>query len=663
MLTPTDKLHPRHVGRLLLAVVMVAAPHVERLPWWTTTLGIMLIVWRAHSAHFDLELPRKWLLVLIVVGTMGGIYITYGRILGRDSGITLLIIMLGLKLLEMATLRDAMIMVFLSYFLVITNFLYSQSILTAIYMLCAVWVITAAMIGFQYRVRQPGYLSQLRTAGEILLQAVPLMVVLFVLFPRVQGPLWGMPQDANAGITGLSDEMSPGSVSQLILSDAIAFRVAFESQIPNSNQLYWRGPVLWDFDGVRWTAPRLPAPLQHEYLPLGVSINYTVTVEPHSRRWLFALDLPARTPPRSIMTNDFQLLAQAELNTRIRYDMSSYLSYRDNAAPARYELRRALALPSGTNPRSAALAAQMMRSSSSERDYVSTVLAMFRSQNYSYTTTPPPLYENPVDEFLFSTRAGFCEHYASAFAVLMRAAGVPARIVTGYQGGEINTVGNYLTVRQADAHAWVEIWLKDEGGIRVDPTAAVSPARVESGVASAIPESEALPILRGDHPWLRNARMTWDSLANSWNQMVLGYTPDRQRQLMRQIGIDDATWRSMVMLMLIAAGIVTLVLTACLLRRLHVTRPDPVIAAYARFCANLERRGVERHRSEGPDAFCRRACAAVPELAPSINTISNVYIRLRYGSDAQPADVLTLQREVNLLRGRKYARPARRAAA
>ena len=197
----------------------------------------------------------------------------------------------------------------------------------------------------------------------------------------------------------------------------------------------------------------------------------------------------------------------------------------------------------------------------------------------------------------------------------------------------------------------------------MDPTAAVSPARVESGVASAIPESEALPILRGDHPWLRNARMTWDSLANSWNQMVLGYTPDRQRQLMRQIGIDDATWRSMVMLMLIAAGIVTLVLTAYLLRRLHVTRPDPVIAAYARFCANLERRGVERHRSEGPDAFCRRACAAVPELAPSINTISNGYIRLRYGSDAQPADVLTLQREVNLLRGRKYARPARRAAA
>ena len=647
MTTAADKLHPRHVGWLLLALVMVTAPHVERLPWWITLLAITLMAWRVYIMLYGLQLPRKWLLLLIAMGAMGGIYISYGRILGRDSGITLLVVMLALKLLEMATLRDAMIMIFICYFLVITNFLYSQSIPTAIYMLFAVWVVTATMIGFQFHTQQPGYKYQLHSAGMQLLQAVPLMVVLFVLFPRVQGPLWGMPQDSVAGLSGLSDEMAPGSVSQLILSDAIAFRVSFESQIPPTNRLYWRGPVLWDFDGYTWTAPRIPYLVQREFQQLGSPVNYTVTVEPHSRRWLFALDLPTRVPPRSLMTNDFQLQSQTPVSSRIRYDMTSYLDYRDNAEPTRFEMRRALALPPSTNPRTAELAAKMRKAAPSERDYITAVLGMFRNQNFYYTTTPPPLREDPVDEFLFSTRAGFCEHYASAFAVLMRSAGVPARIVTGYQGGELNTVGNFLTVRQADAHAWVEVWLQNEGWVRVDPTAAVSPARVEAGVAAAIPQSEALPLLlRGEYPWLHRTRMTWDSVTNSWNQMVLGYTQDRQRQLMRRVGIDDATWRSMIMVMFIAAGIITLVLAALMLHKLRVARPDPVAMAYARFCAQLARRGVARHPSEGPDAFRKRASAARPELAQPIGAISALYIRLRYGNEVRDADALQLEREV-----------------
>jgi len=648
MAPAADRLHPRHIGWLLLALIMVAAPHVERLPWWVTLLAATLLAWRLYITLHGLHLPRKWLLLLIAAGGLGGIYISYGRILGRDAGVALLVVMLALKLLEMATLRDAMILIFICYFLVITNFLYSQSIPTAVYMLCAVWIITATMIGFQFRDRQPGYRHQLRSAGTLLAQSAPLMLVLFVLFPRVQGPMWRLPQDAYAGISGLSDEMAPGSVSRLLLSDAIAFRVSFDSQIPPANRLYWRGPVLWDFDGYTWTAARFPYMTPRKYQALGDPVDYTVTVEPHSRRWLFALDLPSRAPPLSTMSNDFQLFYQTAVNNRVRYDMSSHLNYRDNAELGPRGLRRALALPASSNARSRALANQMRKAAADERSYIAAVLGMFRSQNFYYTTTPPLLpREDPVDEFLFSTRSGFCEHYASSFAVLMRATGIPARIVTGYQGGEFNTVGNYLTVRQADAHAWVEVWLKDDGWVRVDPTAAVSPARVEAGVAAAVPQAEPLPfLLRGAYPWLRRARMTWDSVANSWNQAVLGYTQDRQRQLMRRAGIDDATWRSLATVMLVATGAVTLVLALLMLHKLRAARPDPVTAAYSRFCERLARRGLARHPSEGPDAFRKRAAAARPELAPSIGSISEIYIRLRYGEAARAADALQLKREV-----------------
>jgi hypothetical protein len=228
----------------------------------------------------------------------------------------------------------------------------------------------------------------------------------------------------------------------------------------------------------------------------------------------------------------------------------------------------------------------------------------------------------------------------------MRAAGIPARIVTGYQGGELNTVGNYLTVRQADAHAWVEVWLNNDGWVRVDPTAAVSPARIEAGVVAAVPASEALPMLRGEYAWLREARLTWDSLANSWNQVVLGYTQDRQRQLMRQVGIDDATWKSLATIMVVATGVITLLLAALMLRKLRAMRPDPIAAAYARFCRRLARHGVARHPSEGPDAFCKRASIIRPELASAIGSISSLYIRLRYGNTAHATDAAQLRREV-----------------
>ena len=643
-----DRLDTRRVGWLLVSLLLVAAPHAERVPWWVTLLVVALFAWRAYLQYYTLALPRKWLLLLIAAGAVVSIYLSYGRVMGRDSGVALLVIMLALKLLEMATLRDAMILIFICYFLVITNFLYSQTIPMAIYMLGTVWLITATMIGFQFRSPPAkSYRYQLRNAGLMLLQAGPLMLVLFVLFPRVQGPLWGMPQDVASGITGLSDEMSPGSVSSMIASDAVAFRVSFKDQVPPTDRLYWRGPVMWDFDGYTWSAARASNPLPRRFEPIGNPVEYTVTVEPHGKRWLFALDLPASAPPHDVMTSDYQLLSPTRIMTRTRYDMASYLDFRDNAELTPYELRRALQLPPGSNPRSAALARDMRKAAQDDRDYVDAVLRMFRSQNFFYTTLPPRLGSNPVDEFLFTTRAGFCEHYASSFVVLMRAAGIPARVVTGYQGGELNNLGNYLIVRQADAHAWAEVWLGDIGWSRVDPTAAVSPTRIEEGIAAALPQGEPLPLLLQDkYAWLRRARLTWDSAANSWNQLVLGYNPERQQQLLRRAGINDATWEKLATIMFTITGVVMLLVSALILRQLRTARADPVAAAYARFCARLAHRGLARHPSEGPDAFRKRAVAAHPQFAQSINTISDLYIQLRYGDATRTEDLQQLRHTV-----------------
>ncbi len=649
---PAERLDPKSVLWLVAALAMVAAPHLERVPLWLSGLIGMLAVWRLYLLYFGLRMPSRWLLALIAAGAVVGVFIAYGRLLGRDAGVALLVIMLALKLLELTAHRDAMVLSFLAYFLIVTNFLYSQSIPTALYMLAAVWFITATMTGFQYRWRRPGTRAQLTMAGKLLAQAAPLALVLFLFFPRVQGPLWGLPQDALAGMTGLSDSMSPGTLSTLILSDNVAFRVKFEERVPVAPQLYWRGPVLWDFDGTTWTAPRVPYLLRRGFEPLGGRVSYSVTVEPHSKRWLFALDLPEKVPPRAFLTTDFQLLWPGPVTTRVRYDMTSSLEFRSGGDETPYELRRGLQLPTGFNPRTAELAKRMRERAPTDRDFVNIALRYLREEEFSYTLSPPLLEgPHPVDRFLFETRAGFCEHYASAFAVLARAAGIPSRVVTGYQGGEINPVGDYMIVRQADAHAWVEVWLGTEGWVRIDPTAAVSPARVQTGIGNAMPGTSPLPGLAGgNYPWLHSARLTWDSLANTWNQLVLGYGTDRQQQLLNRIGIDDATWQTLITIMLGTAGGVIVLLSLLTLRRLRRGTRDPVLKAWEAFCTRMAERHLPRAPQEGPLDYARRVATAVPDLAPRISAISRLYAALRYGKQPDQDGVERLRRMVAAFR-------------
>jgi protein-glutamine gamma-glutamyltransferase len=634
----------RDVHWLTVVFLLAAGPHLLRMPLWISALVAGIAGARLLQVRLRGALPKKWLLALVAVAAAGGILLQYRTLFGREAGVSLLVIMLALKLLETGTRRDGMLLGFLGCFLLVTNFLHSQTIPTALYMLVCAWLLVATLIGMQYTGPWPGWRQPVKRASTLIAQALPLMAVLFLLFPRVQGPLWGLPQDAYAGLSGLSDNMSPGSLNNLILSDSVAFRAEFsDGRTPDSRDLYWRGPVLWDYDGRTWTAPRLVQNI--EELPADGDVTYTVTLEPHNKRWLFALEFPGQRPPRSMATRDMQLLSFTPVRSRMRYEMTSSIGAAYGADDDQSVLSRSLRLPAGSNPRTAAFAEGLRSKHRDDRSLVAAVLDMFRNENFVYTLSPPLLGEQPVDEFLFGTRRGFCEHYASAFTVLMRAAGIPARVVTGYLGGEINPVGGYILVRQADAHAWVEIWLEKTGWVRVDPTAAVSPARVERGIASALPRSDPLPMfVRGDFAVLQRMRLTWDSVTYTWNQWVLGYTPERQRRFLSHLGFSEATWQTMSVMLLIFAGIAVLFGAALALRDLRQARPDVAKAAYDRFCRKLARRGLPRGAAEGPQVFAGRAARQRPDLAAAITDITTLYVNLRYAGKVHPESLQMLER-------------------
>jgi transglutaminase-like putative cysteine protease len=510
--------------------------------------------------------------------------------------------------------------------------------------LVAVVVVMLAAQTMIYR-QHAGLTAPLRLAGKMALQAIPVMLILFVLFPRIPGPLWGLPKDAYQGRTGLSEEMSPGSVSELSKSDEVAFRVRFVGPPPPPNQLYWRGPVLWNFDGRKWTLhAELPANKPIPFTPIGAAVEYAVVMEPSNRRWLLALDLPASLPPRTGMTPAFQLLRDQPVNEVYRYEVRSYPRYRTGDLTA-LDHSRALRLPGRGNPQARELAAQWRERDPRPESLVNAALNLFREQPFYYTLTPPLLGTNSVDDFLFRSRQGFCEHYASTFVFLMRAAGVPARVVTGYQGGERNALGDYLIVRQADAHAWAEVWLAERGWVRVDPTAAVAPNRIQEGLYAAITDPDALPfrMRRGGHSeWLRQLALSWDSLNNSWNEWVLAYGPDRQKELLSGLGFGPVDWGNMTIAMIVALSGFGLIFAGLRWRNRLVR--DPVARSWQRFCARLARCGLARGPHEGPLAFAERVAVQRPEWAAPVQEIGKLYSALRYGPVAPPVAVRQLQR-------------------
>ena len=648
---------------LLAGAVLVLAPHALHLPLWVTAVSLATLCWRVAITVRGSRLPPATLLLPLACGAVGGIWLTYQTVLGRDAGVAMLVLLVAFKMLEMRARRDLYVVIFLCFFLLLTTFFYAQGLGTALLMLAALVVLFTAQLSFQFTGAVPRLKRRLWLSTRIVLLAMPLAVLLFVVFPRLQGPLWGMPDDAGTGRTGMSASMAPGSMARLAQSEEPAFRVRFIDPAPAPRLRYWRGVVLADFDGRTWTQGPPPAGNGNGAAVTrslqGAAVRHEITLEPSGQRWLFALDLAERAP--AVEGNQVFLSAAQELSAfstieqRIRYTAVSHPRYLLQADAPPSDRERWLRLPAGSNPR-AVDAGMALRAQADPVDRVNSVLYRFNREKFVYTLEPPTLGNDSVDEFLYLTKSGFCEHYASAFVFLMRAAGVPARVVTGYQGGEINPVDGFMTVRQSDAHAWAEVWLEGRGWIRVDPTAAVAPERVQRGAPrpsrGASPFGiQALDGLldfgAGHDSLLGQLRFRMAAVNNSWNQWVLNYTPARQRGAVDALAATAGDPRSWALLA--AAALLIGLWHARRVRR----RGDPVDALYSALCLQLARQGVSRASAEGPLDFGRRIDAAT--LAPAGKQAAAHFLRLyvayKYGAQpAPPGLVATLKNLLTKLR-------------
>lgn len=642
---------------LLLAALMVLVPHFGHLPLWTSAVVCATLLWRAAITLRGSRLPPLGVLLPVALLAMAGVYLNYRTLLGREPGVTMLALLLTFKLLEMHARRDLFVVIFLSFFLLLTNFFYSQSILTALAMIATIIVLLTTQVTFQFTGAVPPLATRLKLAGRVFLVAAPLGVLLFVGFPRIQGPLWGLPGDANSGRSGMSDTMSPGSMSSLALSDDVAFRVRFEGAAPPQQQLYWRGPVLSHYDGRTWrrigrqqhSAGVMQLRRQLEWR--GTSYPYEVTLEPGRRQFLFMLELSAleatRSEGRTSITDELENLVLAPPDKRMRYSGVAYPDYIAQAGLAPQQMERWLRLPQGFNPRTLAYAArlQALRAERGDDAALAAALDNFR-RNFEYTLEPDRLGRDAVDEFLFDTRKGFCEHYAGAFVYLMRAAGLPARVVNGYQGGELNPVDGYYTVRQSDAHAWTEVWLGPQRGwVRIDPTAAVAPERIRTSLAQALPRTAPFglqglaglaELARDQKSWLSQMRFGISAVNNAWNQWILDYNPKRQQHFLEELGAAFGDWRLPAALALLG-GLVLL------WRRKRGERArDPLDAAYLAFCRLLARHGLEKAPDEGPQSLARRVRQSklpAGKIA-AMTGFLELYSALKYGAPQAPDNQL-----------------------
>jgi len=606
-------------------------PHFRNLPLWVSAIVIVSLGWRCLQNLGKLKEMPKWVLIPLVFFGGMGVFAEYWTIVGRDAGLAMLTVMTSFKFLESKRHRDLLILVFLCYFLIATHFLFSQSIFTAGLMLGALIVITATLITINQRDDKIDLWQLLTSSARLVALSVPLMLILFVLVPRVPGPLWGISNEQRGGVTGLSDHMSPGQISNLIRSNKVAFRVDFEDKVPAQSMLYWRGPVMAQFNGYRWSRARRQILNRFNLTVTEPVIKYTVTLEPNGEHWLLALDMPTKLVPDSVMTEDFQLISTKKINDLLRYSMESHLAYQVGENESLEYLGLTLEYPTNRNPETISLGKSLAERFDRNEDIIDAVLTMFREQEYFYTLRPPTLGDDAVDEFLFGTRRGFCEHYAGSFALLMRAAGIPARVVTGYQGGEYNNVGNYLIVRQSDAHAWTEVWLENRGWVRIDPTAAVSPSRIEQGLDDALSDDESIFRIQNRNPLFGNLLYSWDNLQHSWNDWVINYDNRKQRNFLSKLELGIENWSDMVFALVFLLLSVTGLFWLIVRYRERPPKPEAYEILFKRVLKKLSKRGFQKRPSEDTRAFLERVADQDFPQREQLADIVELYNRIKYG--------------------------------
>ena len=647
----TAPLQP-HDRQLLLAFLILASlPHAFWLPAWISLACLLLWMILLLVQTARLPKPGRLLRVCLAAACVAAVGIGFGTISGRQAGAALLAMLVPIKILESESRRDTVVTLFLELFLLFTAVLFSQTLLVGLYLLAVVWLAAAGMMVITRHCRNPG--ACLLTAGKLFLQAAPLAVLIFLLFPRLHSGLLGLSPKSNQAVSGLSRSMAPGSIASLARSEKVAFRAEFHGSTPKHERLYWRAVVLRRFDGFRWTEGRPCTRLEPSLPAWSGSTEYTITLEPTGTRLMVALDLPFNWSIRSgSLEPGFLLRSKEKIESTRRYRLRSAVDYRTPRLE-REQLSACLALKPGTNPKTRQLVARLTQDSQNPEHTIERVLAALSSQDLAYTLSPPQLSRtNPIDDFLFRTKQGYCEHFAQALAWMLRAAGIPSRIVAGYQGGELNPLGDYFIVRQSRAHAWVEAYQPDRGWVRLDPTRALDPDSLAPGISGPAAASSGQSGAGKDglgllgEAWHRTI-LVWDGFNHAWNSWLLGYSTDRQQALLERFGLESEAGQSIGRLILITmlAGLVALTVIFALLLRPQRRSMDPSLKAYRAFLTKLAKAGIERRPQEGPHDLADRVEILNPQLAEQAKSIISLYIRLRYReeTDARLLPQLTTQ--------------------
>ncbi len=634
-------------GAFLTGVLL----HLDRVPVWASLIAVSFVAWRIAAVVLPIRLPRRHTRAALTLLLIAAVLMMFRTLNGLAAGTALLVVMGAVKILETGQRRDQYFVIGAALFLLLAACLDRQSLLrTPLYVLQA-WLCCTAMVIASHPQSTLSTRGAAVLAARSLLFALPLALVLFLFFPRLPGAFWALPRSDQA-ITGLSERMSPGSISQLSESDEPAFRVWFEDAPPPPHERYWRGPVLHDFDGYTWSRPYNRFFVRNTIEPLGHAYNYRVMLEPHSGNWWYGLDTVTTAPRGALLTTDYQLQRPEPVSEPRTYEATSHTRVRVTGSLSLTERRVDTRLPSNRNPRTQELARELSNRARSQEEFVASVLDLFRSGGFEYTLTPPKLHLDSVDDFLFNTRRGFCGHYASAFVALMRAAGVPSRVVTGYLGAEWNPIGRYYIVRQSDAHAWAEIWVERQGWVRIDPTGVVAPERLQRGILDLLPDSRSAPVrLVREMAWLARTAQAWDALNAWWHREVIQFDLKSQLNLLGRLGVNAPSWQQLGWAL--AFGLIAwLIGMAWYLGRVpRLTNPDRIARAYDRLCRKLARAGVPRQPHHGPLDYSELIISKRPDLADKVRPLLRSYAALRFGpGGSRNTAIRAFEREVARLR-------------
>jgi transglutaminase-like putative cysteine protease len=650
------ELNPEVLLLLLSAVGLIVLPHVAHIPFSLTALFFCLWIWRMLAVWQPRFLPQGWAVVLVIL--IGAVLLAsqYQGVFGREIGTSVFVLALGVKLLELNKSRDVYLISYLTLIVVASQFLFQQTVVMLIYSFLVCSLLLASLMTINSVNSRPK--AAIRAAMKLIFQALPLAAVLFVLSPRFHPPKWTLiSNNSNQAKSGLGETLDPGSISELAVSKQLVFRAKFEDESPPKNQLYWRGPVFTFTDGAVWrmSDSEYVVDYQDRLKYSGKAYAYTELLEPQSHNWVYALDMPARLDDALQRKASYQLISRNKTGEAAEYSLVSYPHY-NTGYITKTEYRENLQLPADPSPRIFSLIEDLQGFHSQPEVFIERLLEYFRAQHFKYTLKPPLMQEHFIETFLFEAKSGFCNHYATSVAYLLRVAGIPARVVSGYQGGELNPIGGFLEVRQANAHIWVEAWLEGKGWHRVDPTAAIMPERIdqdvdvqaqaETGVVS-LEQTQAQQAENSSK--LQEVRQLFNDADYQWQRWVVSYSGYTQSLLLGNMGVGGRSRTQIVYWALSVLLLFMLILAGVLLRFDRRRLEAPELKAYRQFCTKMAKAGVAIKVGEGAHDFALRAKLAQPELADLIDDISASFIRLRYLRFHSSKDLRLLKKRVRRL--------------